>query len=83
MGNFVSSRAVPEVLNMKYRSAFKHGVTNRRCLHCAILKVLYGFKEKGAHNARDMLFFLQNVKNKISKILKMFKNNMKFTRAAG
>ena len=51
-------------------------------LHCAILKASYGFKEKRANKARDMQFFLQNVQNEIIKILKMFKNNMKFTRAA-
>ena len=42
----VSSKAVPEVLNMKCRSEFKHGFTNRVCLHCAILKALHGFKEE-------------------------------------
>ena len=31
---------------MKYKSEFKHGFTNRACLHCAILKPLHGFKEK-------------------------------------
>ena len=35
-----------------------------------------------ALNARDMQFFLQNIQNKIFKILKMFINNMKFTRTA-
>ena len=67
---------------MKYRSEFKHGFTNPGYLHCAILKSLYGFKEKRALKARDMQFFLQNIQNKIFKIFKMFKNNMKFTRAA-
>ena len=28
----VSGKAVPEVLNMKYRLEFKHGFTNRGCL---------------------------------------------------
>ena len=42
----VTSKAVPKVLNMKYRSEFKHGFTNPACLHCAILKALHGFKEK-------------------------------------
>ena len=42
----------------------------------------YGFKGKRAHKARDMQFFLQNVQNRIFKILEMFKSNMKFTRAA-
>ena len=67
---------------MKYRSEFKHGFTNRGCLYCAILKALHGFKAKRAHKARYMQFFLQNVQNEIFKILKMFKNNMKFKRAA-
>ena len=31
---------------MKCRSEFKHGFTNRVCLHCAILKALHGFKEE-------------------------------------
>ena len=31
---------------MKYKSEFKHGFTNRGCLHCANLKPLHGFKEK-------------------------------------
>ena len=53
---------------MKFRSKFNRGFTNRGCLHSAILK---------AHRARDMQFFLENVQNKIFKIL-----NMKFTREA-
>ena len=57
-------------------------MTNRGCFHSAILKALYGFKEKRAHKGRDMQFFLQNIQNEIFKILKMFKINMKFTRAA-
>ena len=67
---------------MKYRSEFKHGFTNCDCLHCYILKALHGFQEKRAHKSRDIQFFLQNVQNKIFKIFKMFKNNIKFTRAA-
>ena len=67
---------------MKHRSKFKHGFTNCGCLHCAILKALHGFQEKRARKSRDMQFFLQNIQNKNFKILKMFKNNMKFTRAA-
>ena len=47
----VSSKAVPEHLNQKFRSKFNHGY-----LHCAILKALYGFKEKRAHKARDFSF---------------------------
>ena len=53
----VFSKAVPEVLDMKYRSKFKHGFTNRGNLHCAILKALHGFQEKRAHRSRDIQFF--------------------------
>ena len=68
---------------MRYRSEFKHGFTNRRCVHCAILKAFHGSQEKRAHKSMDTQFFLQNVQNEIFKIFKnMFKNNMKFTRAA-
>ena len=67
---------------MKYRSEFKHGFTNRGYLHCAILKALHSFQEKRARKSRYMQFFLQNVQNQIFKISRMFKNNMKFTRAA-
>ena len=58
---------------MKFRSKFNHGFTNRRCLDSAILK---------AYKTRNMQFFFQNVQNKIFKILKIFKYNMNFTRAA-
>ena len=40
---------------------------------CTVLKALHGFKDKSAHKARDMQFFLENVQNEIFKILKMFK----------
>ena len=60
----VSSKAVVEDLNMKFRSKFIHGFTNPGCL------------------ARNMHSFHQNAQNKIFKILKMSKYNMKFTRAA-
>ena len=65
---------------MKYRSEFKHGFTNRGCLHCAISKALHCFQEKKAQKSRDMQFFLQNVQNEIFKIFEMFKNNMKIAR---
>ena len=42
--------------------------------------ILKAFEEKLAPKARDMQLFLQNVQNEIFKILKMFENNMKFTR---
>ena len=34
---------------MKFRSKFNQGFNNHGCLHCAILKVLYGFKKRRAH----------------------------------
>ena len=36
---FVSRKAVPEVLDVKYRSEVKHGYTNRGYLHCVILNL--------------------------------------------
>ena len=67
---------------MKLKLKVNHGFTNRGCLHCTILKALYRFKEKRAHQARDTKFFLQKVQNEIFYILKMFKYNIEFTRAA-
>ena len=66
---------------MKYRSEFKHGFTNRGCLHCAIILKPYTVFRKREPTSH-MQFFLQNIQNEIFKIFKMFKNNMKFTRAA-
>ena len=82
VGNIISRKAVPKDLNMKFRLIFNHGFTNRGCLHCTILKALYGFKKKRARKARGRKYFLQNVQNEIFRILKIFENNMKFTRAA-
>ena len=48
----VSSKTVPENLNLKFRSKFIHGFANNGCLQYAILKGLYGFKQKRAHKAR-------------------------------
>ena len=67
---------------MKLRSKFSHSFTNRGCLHCTVLKSLYGFKEKRAHKAKDMPIFHQNIQNEVFKIFRTFKNNMKFTRVA-
>ena len=78
----VSSKAAPEVLDMKYRSKFKHCFTNRSYLHCAILKAFYGFQEKRVDKSIDMQFFLRNVPNEILKIFKVFEKNMKLIRAA-
>ena len=33
------SKAVPEDFNMKFRSKFNHGFTNRGCFHCATLSL--------------------------------------------
>ena len=68
---------------MNFISKFNHSFTNCDCLHCAILKALYDFKEKRAHKAdRQEIcnFFLQNVQKEIFKILEIFESNMKFTR---
>ena len=37
----VSTKALPEDLNLKFRLKLNHG-----CFHCAILKGLHGVKEK-------------------------------------
>ena len=58
----------------RFRSKFNHGY-----LHCVILKALYEFEEKRARKARNRQFLFQNVQLEIFKILKMFKNSMKFT----
>ena len=66
---------------MKYRSEFKHGFTNRGCLHCAIILKPYTVFRKREPTSH-MQFFLPNIQNEIFKIFKMLKSNMKFTRAA-
>ena len=43
---------------MKYTSEFKHGFTNRGCLHCAILKALHGFKGKKKPQGKRYAVFL-------------------------
>ena len=71
---------------MKNRSELKRGFSNRSYLDSAIPEALGGFQEKRSHKSRDMQFFLQNVQNDFFqndlKIFRMFKNNMRFTRAA-
>ena len=69
----VSSKAVPEVLDMKYRSEFTHGFTNCGCLHCAILKALHDFQEKRVHKSRGKQFLFQNVQNEISRFSRCLK----------
>ena len=79
----VSSKAVPKVLYMKYRSEIKHGFTNRCCLRCAFLKVLMVFRKKEPTSQRIYNFSFKILKVRlIVKSFKMFKSNMKFTRAA-
>ena len=41
-------------LNIKFISKFNDGVTDRGCLHYAILNALYGFKQKRAHKVREI-----------------------------
>ena len=48
---------VGNYLNIKFRSKFNHGFTNRDCLHCAILKALYGFKEKMSPQGKRYVIF--------------------------
>ena len=72
----ISSKALAENFNPQSRLKFNHGFTNQGCFRCDILKVLYGFEEK---RDRKSIF---NAPDEIFGILKMFKNNKKFTRAA-
>ena len=51
--SFLVGKAVTEDLNLKLRSKFNQGFTNYDCLHCAILKFLYSFKENKNQKARD------------------------------
>ena len=78
----VSDKKVFTRLISGNKITFFFDLNNRGCLHCATLKALHGFIEKRAHKASDMQIFLQKDQHDIFKILKMFKNNMKFTRAA-
>ena len=55
----VSSKAVPKVLDMKYRSEFKYGFANRGCLHCAILKALHRCQEKNPLSQGYAIFSLK------------------------
>ena len=63
---------------MKFTSKFSCFI-NRDCLHRAIMKALYGLREKRAHKVDRQeicIFFLQNVEKEIFEILKMFERNM-------
>ena len=68
-----SSKTAPEVLDLKYRSKFKHSFANRGYLDCAILKPLHGFQEKRAHKAGDMQFFFKMFKMIFSRFSKYLK----------
>ena len=60
-------------------SRVNHDFTKHAYVHCAVLK---SFMAKRAHEARDNQFLFQNIQDKIFEIFKMFRNNIKFTRAA-
>ena len=47
----ISSKALPEDLNLQFKSKFNRDFTNHGCFHCAILKTLYSFKEKRDHKS--------------------------------
>ena len=52
----VSSKTVPEDLNLKLRSKFNLAFTSYDCLHGAILKVLYDFTGKINYKATQFIF---------------------------
>ena len=61
-GHFFSSPVkLLRDFNLKFRSTFNHGFTNHGYLRCAILKALYNFKVKRAHEATDNQLIFQNV----------------------
>ena len=68
----ISSKAVPEDLNLKFRSKFNYGFAILDCLHRAFLKAHYSLQEKIGRKARHEIF----------ETFKMFNSNTKFTRAA-
>ena len=78
----VSSKGVPEVLDIKYRAEFKHAFTDCGCLHRAFPKALQGFQEKEPASQGICNFSFKMFKVRFFKMLKMFKNNMQFTKAA-
>ena len=72
----ISCWAVPEVLNMKYRSELKHGFTNHGFLHCAILKGLHGFKEKEPTSQGICNFSFKMFKVRSSRFWKCLKTTL-------
>ena len=55
----VSSKAVPEVLDMKYRSEFKHGFTNPETVarRCSVKKVFLKISQNSQENTCTRVSF--------------------------
>lgn len=49
----VSSKTVPQDLNVKFRSTFNRAFTNHGYFHRAVLKALHNFKQKRVHKEID------------------------------
>ena len=63
-----------KLLDMKYRSKFKHGFTNRGCLHSAILKALRGFQKKKEPTGQGVCnFFIKIFQMRFSRFSKCLK----------
>ena len=71
LGNY--GKAVPEDLNLKFRSRFNHTFTNHGCLHYAIPKTLYSFKEKRAGKQGIVNFCFKFFKMRFSRFWKCLK----------
>ena len=69
----VSSKAVSENLNLKFRSKLIHDFTNHGCFHSVIPKYLYGFKGKRAHEVKVVNFSFKMFKMRLSRFLKCLK----------
>ena len=69
----MSSKAVPKVFDMKYRSEFKHGFTNRGHLHCAVVKPLHRFQEKKLTNQGIRNFCFKMFRMRFSRFSKCLK----------
>ena len=59
----VSSKTVPDNLNIKFRSKFNCVFANHGSFHGAILKVYPVFQEAEANEARDSKCLFQSVKS--------------------
>ena len=64
---------MPEAVDIKHRSKFKHGFTNHGYLHCAILKALRGFQEKEPTIQGICNFFFKMFKMRFSRFSKWLK----------